>query len=245
MLFKRENTIYPFSFFFEEGSLNKLEQNLNLLHPEELSIYRNYQFEKRKQSYLLGRIATKKALMRHNSTFIPTDFYIKSGVFQQPIVCSTLNYNIKVSIAHSNSIGLAIVFSEEHPAGVDIEKVDVKRLSTIQSSLSSSECAILDSFSIPISVGYTLLWTVKEGLSKIIQTGLTLDFSIMSISDIEPHEDHYVSYFEHFHQYKAYSFFHHEYICSIVFPKNTLFDFQIFNLEFQEIVNALIEQNDY
>ena len=242
MLFKREDTVYPFSFFFEEGCLEKLEESLHLLHPDELVVYQNFQFEKRKQSYLLGRIATKKALMNYNTTFIPTDFCVSSGVFLQPILRSQLNHNIKVSISHSNSIGIAIVFSEEHPVGVDIEKVDIKRLSTIKTSLSSTECELLHSFLIPISVSYTLLWTVKEGLSKVIQTGLTLDFSLMEINVIEQNKDHFVSYFKHFHQYKAVSFFYNDFICSLIIPRKTVFEYSVFKLEFQKTLDQLIEQ---
>ncbi|GAA3512795.1 hypothetical protein GCM10022393_28240 [Aquimarina addita] len=204
------------------------KENL-IFHREEKMFYQNLKFDKRKESYLIGRIAAKKAVLE----ILLTDECIKSfsvefGIFKFPVVKYLRNQNIQVSISHRNNFGIALAFPEEHPMGLDIEKIDENRINSIENMMRNKEFSLINSCSLSKKVGVTILWTLKESLSKLLKTGLMLDFKILEIESICNAGDMYLSTFRYFYQYKAYSKKIDDYIISIVLPKNTHCDLSDF-----------------
>jgi 4'-phosphopantetheinyl transferase len=223
--FSRAGDQYAIGFGLVSNILPNAIGYHSLLHPEELEYLESLKYPVRRKSYLLGRISAKKAL----SQITPqpsSSIFIDKGVFQFPVVNYIEQKNIQVSISHCNEFGIALAFPEIHPLGIDIERIDDNKIKTIQSQLTQKEILLLDSNNLPPNIFYTILWTIKESLSKILKTGLTLDFNFFEIAGLKQSGQIWECTFTNFIQYKAISFYIDEYIISIVLPKNTIINDQ-------------------
>lgn len=230
ILLERKKKDYTASLCILQEDLTELHKRIHILHSNEYFYFKNLQFDKRKQSYLLGRVSAKEAvklLLKKDQDY--KDFFIDFGIFQFPVV-KGIQENIQVSISHCNNYGASLAFPEDHPMGIDIEKVDVNQVKTIESSSTHKEKEHIKSHFINIADGYTTLWTIKEALSKVIKTGFTIDPKILEIKSISKTNNTYTSEFEYFNQYKAISFIVNSYAFTIVLPRNTSIDLDpIFN----------------
>lgn len=223
IILKRQEGDFRAAFCLIRGDLPFLENHLAVLHSTESAHYESLKFERRKQSYLLGRIAAKTAVSALLEINNPASFNIGFGIFHFPVV-KGLNENTQVSISHCDDIGIALAFPEEHPLGLDIEKINDQRLEAIKSQLSDEEKALLEGCPVPAITGFTLAWTIKEALSKVLRTGLTADFKILEINSIKSSVQEYTSTFRYYDQYKAISQHSNDYACSIILPRKTSAD---------------------
>ncbi|WP_062059827.1 4'-phosphopantetheinyl transferase family protein [Aquimarina longa] len=229
IFFKREKSCFKGGFCVINKELSYLEKEISMLHPNEYAYYNTLRYDKRKTSYLLGKITAKGAISEILITQQTAhSILIQNGVFQFPVVKNIKEQNIQVSISHCDSYGVALAFPEEHPLGIDIEKISEDKIDVIKSYLCDKEISKLDSYSLTTAMGSTLMWTVKEGLSKILKTGLMIDFKVLEIETLEKIGTTYISSFKNFSQYKAISCHIEEYICSIVLPKNSFTDLSEF-----------------
>lgn len=190
------------------------------LHWQEYQHYHALKYEKRKKSYLLGRYSAKKAFSYYVNEASLGNIFIQSGVFSQPVAVYEYGRNIQVSIAHCQDFGAAIAFPEAHPMGIDIEMIDRGKVDVLAEQMTNSEKKLIKSHHSHDAM-LTFLWTVKEGLSKVLRTGLTAPLYIYEIEKIETECNCIFSYFKNFGQYKAISFALGNYICSIVYPLHT------------------------
>lgn len=187
------------------------------LHQNELAYLQTLRFEKRRSSYLLGRIAAKQAIIALFPSLSPADIHIDFGVFGFPVVKCAAISNIKVSISHSDDIGIAVAYPEEHPMGIDIELIDPEQLSTLSSQIEVSEKALTTNS----IADYTVLWSIKEAVSKIFMTGLTMGLELLTVKEFKYAGAYYESTFANIAQYKAISYVHERYVCSVVLPART------------------------
>ncbi|WP_169051658.1 4'-phosphopantetheinyl transferase superfamily protein [Flavobacterium sp. H122] len=220
ILLKRKKKDLLAAFCILNKDLPSIQEKITYLHPNEQNHYNTLKYDKRKLSYLLGRIAAKKAineLIDVNDQSIFIDF----GIFQFPIVKSFENHNIQVSISHCDNIAIVLAFPEEHPLGVDIEKIKEDSITAIKQQITDSEMNLILECQTSFPIGSMVVWTVKEAISKIFKTGLTMDFKMLEIQSLKKEGSIYLSSFTHFTQYKAISYHSGNYVCSIVLPKNT------------------------
>lgn len=234
----RENSITQVAFFILKKELTQLE-NLakNHLHLNEKNSYDLYKFERRKLSYLLGKIACKKALKKIHPEICSKQIFIDKGVFEQPIVRMPIPSNLKTTISHCQSIGIALVFDENQPLGVDIEEIDQTRYKAYESCLHKNELYLLKNIS-DQTLYLTIFWTIKEALSKVLMTGLTYslqNFEIDIISQIS--HTRFDSTFKNIIQYKASSFHFNNYVCSVIYPAKSSIDFSEFEKELNNTLN--------
>lgn len=228
LILKRKSKDFNAGFCVLKGDLSHLLKYHNILNHAEQSYYDKLQFEKRKLSYLLGRITAKNAISELSGS-PASSILIDSGIFNFPVVKNFADQNIQVCISHCNNIGIALAFPEEHPMGIDIEKVNIDRIDTFKTTMSNEEIELIDlHHELSLSLGYTIIWTAKESLSKIFRTGLTINFKLLEIELLEKNNFFYVSYFRNVSQYKAISFDLNGYICSIVIPQKTTIDLDFF-----------------
>lgn len=218
---KRASQCFVAAFGLIKQELSDLMQNVSLLHPQEIKYAQNLEFDRRKSSYLLGRVAAKKALTVFVGNENIKSYFIDFGIFNFPVIKSFLNHNLQISISHCDNIGFAVVFPEEHPLGIDIEKIDADKIDTIRCQLSFEEINLISINKVSPLIGYTMIWTAKEALSKIYKTGLTVNLELFAISSLEKFGSVYECNFLHSIQYKAISYYSGGYVCSIVLPKNT------------------------
>lgn len=208
---------------FTVASLSQLQEGIqSFLHPEEHTYFNTLSFAKRQQSYLLGRHAAKKALCHYHPEFTATNVAIKAGIFEYPVAYYPDYKKIQISLSHSESLGIALAFPEEHPMGVDVEAIQPHHQSSIETQLTEVEKHwISQCYHTSPQILYTLFWTAKEALSKLLRTGMMSPFHIYAIKNIVKHNHYWINEFENFAQYQALSFLVDSFVCSIVYPQRT------------------------
>jgi 4'-phosphopantetheinyl transferase EntD len=232
----RDNKKFQASISIVKGGLSELSFYMKILHPEELMVYESFKHNRRRTSYLLGRLSAKQVLMNLTRENNSKSIHIDSGIFQFPVIkCNTI-YNIQLSITHCDDIGISLGFQESHPMGIDLEKIEEKRINGILSQITRREELFFKNSFMKNIVGYTVIWSIKEALSKILKTGLMIDFKLLEIENIIIKNNIVESRFCHFAQYRAISFIKGTYVCSIVLPKNTEADFE----QFHEALNLIL-----
>lgn len=219
-----KNKAYKIGFCIsnKDFSLLEIEQD-TFLYQNEKDYYATLRFPKRQQSYLIGRYCAKQAIRYCLNEININQFNIKNGIFQQPVVQGA--ENVQVSISHAEDFGVAIAFSETCPMGIDIEVVS--KHTEILAHLTMKEQQLANKLFISEDAQLILLWSIKEALSKTIKCGLMIPFELLEILSITQQENRMFSYFKNFHQYQALSFFVANKVCSIVYPKDALLDFDV------------------
>jgi 4'-phosphopantetheinyl transferase EntD len=243
ILLRREVNSFKAGFCVIKKDFSDLIKEIYILHPEEHDYYESLRFNRRKNSYLLGRVSAKNAVLELlTKEPVIQSVSIQFGVFQFPVVKYIENENIQVSISHCDNYGVAFAFPEEHPMGIDIEKINKDKLKTLKSAISYNEFDKIATSSLSVLIGSTLIWTIKESLSKALKTGLTVDFKILEIESLEKVGPVYVSTFIYFSQYKAISKKIGNYLCSVVLPKKTSTDLDCF---WNALADSMMKNNDY
>ncbi|MBE1556810.1 4'-phosphopantetheinyl transferase family protein [Sporosarcina limicola] len=232
MQFNRKSEIfcanlYIISDYFINKDYLILEKFLGV---NEKIAYGNLLSVGRKREYLFGRYAAKRSVLTHfNVGDIQDirDIQTLSGIFNYPILSLPKNTdNLSVSISHSTQMIIAITFSEKHPVSVDTEIFSIENTNKINDIILQVEKDILSSLDITKEIGYTLLWTSKESLSKIIRTGLTLPLETMEINNIYKEEGFYYCEFKLFIQYKTVSWIINNNIITVCMPRRSNLNYQ-------------------
>lgn len=211
-------------------SVPEHESLIQYLHPRERTYCSRLRFKKRITSYVVGRFVAKNAVAALSGQQDLTNILIQHGIFSQPIVVSG-GQNIQVSITHSEEFGAALAFPEEHPLGIDIEKIKSHTSEVLDNEMTPAERECIRSWPLSRETCLTLLWTAKEALSKILKTGLTTPFEILEIPKFELYDNYIVSYYRNFKQYKAVSFTIGSYAWSVAHPVKTQLHFDIRRLK--------------
>jgi 4'-phosphopantetheinyl transferase EntD len=222
---RRGSDIHIVAIAFVQGKLDELFLHVEKLHHKEKKRYYMFVHDRRKTSYLLGRLAAKQALMSLTKVSIANSIWIDSGVFEFPVVRCKAIQNKQVSVSHSNIMGISIAFEENHPMGIDLEKISTDQENAILSHITDEEKVLLKNINMNTIVGYTAIWSIKESLSKVIKTGMMLDFSLLTISSIILENSTFECSFHHFGQYKAIAHINDNYAISITLPRKTKANF--------------------
>jgi 4'-phosphopantetheinyl transferase len=235
LILHRQEKDFRAAFCITRAGLQALAADLSVLHPHENEYYNSLRFDRRRQSYLLGRLTAKKAVSQLAGVDAGS-FYIDQGIFDFPVVKGT-GQNIQATISHCDDIGLALAFPEEHPLGLDIEHISSERGDAMKSQVSPAEEALLKDCNIPLLTGYAIAWTIKEAFTKIIRTGLTMDLRLTEIKSLEKNNRQYLAAFRHFSQYKAICVHCGDYACAVVLPAKTTVDLNELWNRFSETVS--------
>jgi phosphopantetheinyl transferase len=216
------------SLAFVESTMDDDDYNecKKWLHPDELAYLSSLQFPRRRHSYLLGRLAAKKALRDFLPESPSHSLVLEAGIFGQPVLKGFGASGVQVSIAHKEGIAAAIACSERHPLAIDIEKLETSQHAAIFNMLTAREKRHF----FPHSDGeidnnlYALLWTAKESLAKILRIGFTAAMEIFEVDQITWTDDRFwVTSYTHFPQYKSISFDQHGITVAIAMPKLSKF----------------------
>lgn len=152
---------------FELFNLNE-QPSIRSLSRKELEIYSEFISLKRKNEFVAGRVACKKVFFKFASkeTTYSENFSNISVLNNEAGSPFIENSDLCVSISHSH--GIAIASASQHVVGVDIEQISLHRISALKrmSTEYFSENA----------QDLTALWTLKESLSKALQTGIIENF---------------------------------------------------------------------
>jgi len=66
-----------------------------------------------------------------------------------------------------------------------------------------------------------MIWSIKESLSKVLKTGMMIDFVFLEIDSIILEHHTVISTFRHFKQYKSISWNNQNYVASITLPRKS------------------------
>jgi 4'-phosphopantetheinyl transferase len=224
----REDQVFKGCICLENLALPELiALRQEYLSQPELARYDQIPVDRRRFTFLCGRFAAKKALCRMRPSLDPASFHIAEGVFGQPILPSADLHGLQVGISHTDRIAVALAFAEAHPMGIDIESIREDREGAIRSQMTEREMILHRSLPCPESAGYTLLWTIKESLSKVLKCGLMTPFAVLEIDQIDAGRATWVSTFRNFPQYKTMSRIWRDEVLSITLPKRTALNLDI------------------
>lgn len=189
------------------------------LHEQELAALARMTVPKRAADYLRGRYACKRAIGALHPHAAPDALHIGAGVFRQPVLRAPNQFGLQVSISHSGELGAALAVEEGHPMALDVEQFDVERAQVIERALSGHERAVAARTGLPAVHALTMLWSMKEALSKVLKCGLTSPFHVLELAAVERAGAQLNGTFRHFTQYQAVAFALEQHACAIVLPR--------------------------
>jgi len=207
----------------------------SFLHPEEEEVYQQFASKLKQESFIQGRYIAKKVISKFFSLTDPCSFKVMPGIFHQPVVYLPAHDPPAISISHSFGQAHCIVYPREHPMGIDVETISPDNAEHIKSQTTASERKLITSTE-PKSLAFTRLWTIKESLSKVLNTGLFTPMELYEVEQIQNNEGYTESHFTYFHQYKSISFTIKDSIISLSIPKNSHFDIKYI---FENMLNKL------
>lgn len=227
-LFRDEDAYHCALSLLPSSQYAELEAQKELFfHASELKVFSRFKHENRKKSFLLGRYAAKQSLSKLCGEEDLTKIQVIKGIFGQPVV----KYKSSlwdVSISHCAEWAVALAFPLVHPMGVDVETVDSGRINAMKSQFTLDENQwVMSKGPSQESILSTVVWTVKEGISKLIKSGFMSPFSIYELDLKKSEATHpalHVSYFRNFGQYKAVSLVSDHHVLSLVLPKLSILD---------------------
>lgn len=203
----------------------------SFLHDDEHTYFQTLAYERRRISYLLGRYSAKKAISGLLGTNNPTTIRIDNGIFGQPVAVCGTNSNLQVSLTHCGEFAASTAFPEQLLIGIDMEKIDLSMGSGVEEELTKCEKEL--AVHLPCSPEHFLmiLWTMKESLSKVLKTGLTVPLKVLEVKRIEVQDGYFTGSFSNFTQYHSISFLIKGYVYSITYPKNTEIEIDIHRIK--------------
>lgn len=215
------------------------------LSPDEQLLLKRMISTRRKEGFLRGRLAAKKALtVAFGGDLI--NWKITPGVFGQPIVQSAdlIRPPVSLSISHSDTAALALVAPAAWPAAVDCETISPINLEALEGQLSLKEKQFASKQS---AVSYiavlTMMWSLKEAASKILGGGLAIDFLMLELKELEFDVDGRLSsHFINFAHLQGIATTKGESVSAIVFPESSKISDDIEPLMVREI--SILAAND-
>ena len=146
-----------------------------------------FRFAGKRQSFLLGRLAAKRALGALLEEPDLRRIGMHSGVYGQPLVRHPRADSIEVSVSHSQGLAVALAFPAEYPLGIDLETVAAVSAEVVLGELAASppELTWLATSGVDAGTACCVLWSAREALGKALRIGLNSPLGILALSGIE------------------------------------------------------------
>ncbi len=150
------------------------------LSPSERKLRNQFQSEKRRHNFLLGRVAAKRSAAALGEKAPPTAASILPGVFGQPVWIASPWHT---SITHSSTLAFA-ASALELPLTLDLETLDataLKRAQSLHKRLTPNEKRLMPHH----PAAFLSLWSAKECLGKMLRVGISVAPSVLEISAVD------------------------------------------------------------
>jgi len=143
-------------------------------------------FPAKKESFLLGRLAAKRALGALLAEGDLRRIEIRAGVFGQPVVAHARAGAAQVSVSHSHGLAVALAFPGEYPMGIDVETVAAVAAAQILGEIEASpaELTWIVASGVDEATACGVLWTAREALGKSFRLGLNSPLGILALGEI-------------------------------------------------------------
>lgn len=148
----------------------------------------NLQFAAKRQGFLLGRLAAKRALGALLGESDLRQIEIRAGIYGQPLIRHPRAGSVEVTVSHSHGIAVALAYLAEYPMGIDLETVSAVSAETIIGELDASpaELTWLATGGVEKATACCVLWSAREAQGKALRIGLNSPLGILALSDIRP-----------------------------------------------------------
>jgi len=211
------NYLSCLSFVGRDENVLLKNQIDSLFHEDEKAYWNRLVVQKRQESFLLGRVAGKRALAGCGIDLPFDQILIYPGIFNQPILKNFFHY--EVSLTHSTNGAMGLAFPRELLMGIDSEVVEYRRSETALTEMTKNERNLVGDDPHQIMA----LWTAKEALSKALKCGLLSPFSLFEINgwqseDQKENGTKYSGSFKNFKYLSFVSYLQNNLAVSIVFP---------------------------
>jgi 4'-phosphopantetheinyl transferase len=194
----------------------------NWLHSDEKLYYGILTAKQRQTSYLLGRISAKRALLELAPNHAYTSINICMGAFKDPIPHFLCDRPLQVGITHSSTMAAALAFPATQPMAIDMEDLDSRRAQTMKKHCDPKEWNDMDASDMDPTLLYSILWTAKEAVAKVLRIGLTSPLELMAVRGLQTHpEGGWTGFYQQFTQYQFHTWLIDQRVVSIVFPKKS------------------------
>jgi phosphopantetheinyl transferase len=205
------------------GNINEYLHNIiEWLHPNEIKYVKQLHYDKRIQSYLIGRIAAKYAINYLTSTPM-NKICLTNGLMGQPII-NNGDTNLQISISHCQNIGAALTFQESFPMGIDIEYIQGVNNEPLKCALNDHEKQLLQLLDKEHEDDLlTAIWSAKEAIAKLLKTGFTISYDVFAVNKLELHKNYFKISFNNFPKYEVMAIKINTYIFSIAYFQNMEF----------------------
>ena len=147
---------------------------------------KGFRFPAKREGFLLGRLAAKRALGALFGEPEMRRIEIHSGIYGQPLVRHPRAGTMEVSVSHSHGLAVALAFPAEYPMGIDLETVSAVSAATVIGELGASpaEFTWLATGGVDEATACCVLWTAREALGKALKIGLNSPLGILSLAEI-------------------------------------------------------------
>lgn len=141
------------------------------------------------RAWLLGRVVVKDAVRtllweRGYGEIFPIQIQVSNDGAGRPLVTGPWDGDIRVSLAHKETIGVAVMAEGADP-GIDVEKVEPRDAAFLRAAFQESEIALLPTGDRDEWV--TRLWVAKEAVAKARGGGLKGKPRDLLLTEIQGH----------------------------------------------------------
>jgi 4'-phosphopantetheinyl transferase len=159
----------------------------DFLGEDEKLQFAGFQFAAKKDSFLLGRLAAKRALGALINEPDLRRIEIRAGVYGQPLIEHPRAGRADVAVSHSHGLAVALAFPAAYPMGIDLETVAAASAATILGEMQASpaELAWLVSSGVDEATACFVLWTAREALGKALKIGINSPLGILALAEIQ------------------------------------------------------------
>lgn len=174
-------------FILKKISAENFEKSMSFLNPQEKERAANFQSEKRKKEFCIGRALLRETALSLDPSLQISNLEITEGPYGKPYFkdLSHLYFNL----SHNND-SLVLLLSNFGEVGVDLENTQRVAALNTRKWLSPQE----QNWSQEQALKLAFLWTRKEAYSKALGGGLRLDFSTLDVRSSEQKDFHLASF---------------------------------------------------
>lgn len=147
----------------------------------------DFKFAAKREGFLLGRLAAKRALAELLAEPDLRQIEIRAGVYGQPLVQHPRAADAEVTVSHSHGLAVALAYPAEYPMGIDLETVSAVATQVVIGELEASppELTWLATGGVDAATACCALWTAREALGKSLKIGLNSPLGMLSLTGIQ------------------------------------------------------------
>ena len=135
---------------------------------------------------LLAELLLKKTIQEETGSAV-ADLRIVQGEYGKPSIPEQPNLHFNLS--HSGNIVVCVV--DQHPIGVDVEKIRGIDIDVAESCFTHKERILLQGNKQEVLCRFYQLWTLKESYLKALGTGLSRSPLSVELSPLTPDKQHW------------------------------------------------------